>query len=81
MSNQHDGYEPITIDGIECEVGWTNTDYSTDDDICVEYHWAVLRHGCEIGKSPDREHAIEEAEKTLRYPPSAWLRQPKASNE
>ena len=71
------GYEPIVIDGIDCEIGWTNTDYSSDDDICWEEHWAVNRHGCEIGKSPDRERAIEEALETLRRPASAWLRLPK----
>jgi hypothetical protein len=67
-----DGYEPIVIDGIGCEVGWTNTDYGD----CIEWHFAVLRHGCQIGKSPDREQAIAEAETRLRYPPSAWLREP-----
>ena len=73
----HEGYEPITIDGIDCEIGLTNTDYSDGDDICWEDHWAVIRHGCQIGKSPDREHAIEEALETLRRPASAWLRLPK----
>ena len=48
------GYEPIVIDGIDCEIGWTNTDYG---DYCEE-HWAVLRHGCEIGKSIDRDAAM-----------------------
>src|SRR5208282_5080251 len=73
----HAGYEPIVIDGIECEIGWTSTDYSDGDDICWEEHWAVLRHGCEIGKSPDRDQAIADAIKTLQHPPSAWLLRPK----
>ncbi len=73
----YEGYEPITIDGIDCQIGWTNTDYSTDEYADYEEHWAVLRHGCEIGKSPDRDMAIAEALRTLRHKPSEWLRGPK----
>ena len=28
VSNSHEGYEPIVIDGMECEIGWTNTNYT-----------------------------------------------------
>ena len=59
--------ETIQIDGIDCCIEWTET----EDDA----YWAVIRHGCEIGKGLSRDSAIADARRSLAE--SAWLRLPK----
>jgi hypothetical protein len=73
LTNIPKGWEPITIDGIECLIGWTNTDYGD----CWEDHYAVTRHGCQIGKAVERDNAIADARKTLE---TAWLRGPRPAH-
>jgi hypothetical protein len=63
----HPGYEHIEIDGIDCEIGWIETN---DDSF-----FNVIRHGCEIGKGYTRERAIDDAYESLTAP-GTWLRGP-----
>ena len=63
----HPGYEFIEIDGIECQIGWIETN---DDSF-----FNVIRHGCEIGKGYTRERAIDDAYESLTEP-NTWLRGP-----
>ncbi len=69
MPAPYKGYEPITIDGCECFIGWT------DDEENWEGYFSVIRHGCQIGKGDTKERAISEAAHDLAG--CAWLRGPK----
>ena len=59
--------ETIEIDDVACCIMWTES----EDDA----YWAVIRHGCEIGKGLSRDAAIAAARRSLAE--SAWLRLPK----
>ena len=67
LPSEHVGYEHVEIDGIDCEIGWTETN---DDEF-----FSVIRHGCQIGKGYTRERAIDDAYESLTQP-GTWLRGP-----